>query len=138
MTKVKLSAGGGSVSDSVDQTGLNATPRGGICASARPQIPELPTVEVSRDDVDAALSMVASNYPELERCMVVARALLCRLDTIRDEAKFGIIMAKMKVEADNAEAGIKRLNETLNCLGNWHQKHSLNVGVPLPVGAHRV
>ena len=82
-------------------------------------------VHVSTGDVDLALAKVADDYPELARCMAVARAMITRLDTIRHEAKFGALVVKGKVEAGASAEAAADLQRLVRWLDTWSKRHEL-------------
>lgn len=84
-----------------------------------------PAINVTCGEVDNALAEVAHRYPELEQCMKVARAMLCRLDTIRDEAKFGACIALQRTRSGDAGAAAVELDKLIEWLGQWDQRHEL-------------
>jgi len=84
-----------------------------------------PAVNVTCSEVDSALAQVAHRYPELERCMKVARAMLCRLDTIRDEAKLGAVIAREHARAGDVAGANGELDKLVGFLGQWGQRHEL-------------
>lgn len=82
-------------------------------------------VSVTCSEVDTALIEVANRYPELERCMKVARAMLCRLDTIRDEAKLGACIAKQNIACGRSDDAAGDLVQLVDLLGKWDRRHEL-------------
>lgn len=83
------------------------------------------TVSVTREQVDQALAQVARTYPELERCMAVATAMLCRLDTIRSEAKLSASVLRRSCEA--LPTASTHVADLLGILGSWGEVHELYI-----------
>lgn len=116
MVQATTSVGGGLVPGSMRRTGNLAVSRA---------MPEAVTVTCA--DVDTALAHVASTRPELAQCMAVARAMLCRLDTIRDEAKLGACIAREHCKLGNVAEADKQLGSLIGWLGQWGNTHVLDL-----------
>lgn len=83
------------------------------------------SVTVTRSEVEAALQMVAGAYPELDRTMQVAKAMLVHMDSLRDHAQLGIDLARNELSRGTSKNVITNLESASQTLGDWNRKYTL-------------
>jgi len=89
--------------------------------------PRARTVAVSVSELDTALAAVADTHPHLTQCMDVARAMLCRLDTIRDEARLGSSLLRHSLARGDLDLASRNLESIREVLGERGKRHELEV-----------
>jgi hypothetical protein len=91
-----------------------------------PTVSTVELITVSRAEVEAALVAVEKVYPELRRILRVTAAMMCALDSVRDEAAWSASVAQHFALTDGEKCKA-RLSALLEFLGHWGQKRRLFV-----------
>lgn len=86
-------------------------------------------IHVSRRQIDSVLRAIENAHPELEPVQKVVSSWMCGMDTMRDEAKFGLgcTMSWLKGETPNLEKALEQLNAVVEMLGHWHDERRLHL-----------
>lgn len=84
----------------------------------------------SRSQVEQVLSEVERIHPDTSMVMQVVRSFMCHMDTIRDEAKLGVLAARGWVKPDTQDGSHYRdnLDAVVRMLGRWDDEHRLHIG----------
>lgn len=97
----------------------------GIDLDGKPRDFNVRVASVSRQHVDDMLQAVEQEHPELADLLALTKALACRLDTIRDEAKFGLSGVMSRLRAGEIDKALDELDVTRRSLGRWEEVHRL-------------
>lgn len=98
---------------------------GGSALNGEPKDYSVQVMWVSRRQVDSVLRAIECEQPELRTVLSVVRAFMCHLDSVRDEAKLGVALAKGALEVGDSEVAIKNLDTAVKMLGRWNDEHRL-------------
>ena len=104
---------------------LSGVQPGGIGLDGKHRDFDVRVVHVSRERVDDMLDAAEQEHPELADLFALTKALACRLDTIRDEAKFGLSGVMSRLRAGEVDKALEELTVAHSCLGRWEEVHRL-------------
>lgn len=84
---------------------------------------------IARRQIDAMLNAIEAEKPEMRQPFEIIRAFMCTLDTIRDEAKMGVLAARSCVKPDTPKGVSYRenLNGVAQQLGRWNDERRLHL-----------
>lgn len=82
---------------------------------------------MSRRQIETLMACVREQYPELSQMLSIMKAFMGNLDTLRDEAKLGILAARSWIKPDTPE-GVRyreNLEAAAQNLGRWNDENRL-------------
>lgn len=84
---------------------------------------------MSRRQIEALMACVREQYPELSQMLAIMKAFMGNLDTLRDEAKLGILAARSWIKPDTPEGVHYRenLEAAARNLGRWNDENRLHL-----------
>jgi hypothetical protein len=85
------------------------------------------TMDMTVQEVIGGLMAVARTHPDTEHAMEIARAMLTRLDTIRDEIKFKTTFGKDATARGDIRKAAEKFDDIHRMTGTWTTKHRLAV-----------
>ena len=82
---------------------------------------------VGRREIDTVLHAMEHEAPAMREVLGIVRAFMCRLDTMRDEAKLRLTMAQAHLRSGDMPALAQTLADARSTLGERGEQHRLYV-----------
>lgn len=101
----------------------------GLGLSGEPTDYSVKVVWASRQHVDGMLAAIGQAHPDLHPALQVVRAYMLHLDTIRDEAKLGVMAARgwINKEHPTCAGALENLQTVTGMLGRWRDEARLHL-----------
>ena len=86
-------------------------------------------MHISRRQIDWALTVLEQQHPELEPVLHIVSRWMCAMDTMRDEAKFGIACSMTWLRGEKPDPGkaVEQLAGVVEMLGKWHDERRIHL-----------
>jgi hypothetical protein len=86
-------------------------------------------IHITRRHIEAVLSAIGREHPELETVLAITSKYMCTLDTQRSEMGLGVACAKswLKGNETNPDRALQQLDGVSHLVGNWNDSHRLHL-----------